>query len=225
MPVRKTVLATNQSYHVFNKSIENITIFKSTNELERATTSLWYYLHKSPQIPFSRYLNLAYKKKINFHNLLVDTSRIVQVICYCLMPNHFHLLVRQLEDNGISKYLANFQNSYAKYFNTSKSRKGSLFLGQFKAVRIETDEQLLHVSRYIHLNPLTGYVVKKEDQLLDYKWSSLEEFLSNNDKPYQVTNPTEIISRFKNSQDYQDFLFNQVAYQRELAHIKHLTHE
>ena len=76
----------------------------------------------------------------------------MEIICYCLMPNHLHLLLRQLMDGGISKFMSNFANSYTRYFNTKSKRKGPVFEGKFKAKRIETDEQLLHLSRHIHLN-------------------------------------------------------------------------
>lgn len=85
----------------------------------------------------------------------------LEIISYCLMPNHFHLLVKQVIDHGIVKCLNNFSNSYTRYFNIRHDRVGPLFQGRFKAVRIETDEQLLQVSRYIHLNPVASSLIEE----------------------------------------------------------------
>ena len=83
------------------------------------------------------------------------------------MPNHFHLLLKQTIDNGISHFLSKFTNSYTKYFNTKYNRVGPVFQGVFKSVHIESDEQLMHLSRYIHLNPVVSAVVEKQN-LLSY---------------------------------------------------------
>ena len=138
------------------------------------------------------------------------------------MPNHFHLLLRQTEERGISKFLSNFQNSYTRYYNTKNERDGAIFLNQFKAVLIRTDEQLIHVSRYIHLNPTTSYVVKDFHSLLDYPWSSLSEYLNN--KP-EICEIETIMDIFGTSTNYRKFLEEQVEYQRELDKIKHLILE
>jgi putative transposase len=80
---------------------------------------------------------------------MAGTPHRVTVIAYCLMPNHFHLVLRQNEDGGISQYLADFQNSYTKYFDLKHRRSGAIFNRQFKAVLIESENQLLHLTRYI----------------------------------------------------------------------------
>ena len=119
------------------------------------------------------------------------------------MPNHFHFLLEQKEDKGISKFLSNLQNSYTKFFNISHERDGSLFSDQFKAVRIETDEQLIHVSRYIHLNPHTGFVVKSLKELEEYPWSSFPDYLQT---PREFVDTEFILSFFGNSQKYIKFV-------------------
>ena len=86
-------------------------------------------------------------------NLAKTSSPLVTFVSYVLMPNHFHLLVQQLTDDGISRLMKLLSDSYTRYFNTKNERVGPLLQGQFKAVRVESDEQLLHLSPYIHLNP------------------------------------------------------------------------
>jgi putative transposase len=138
------------------------------------------------------------------------------------MPNHFHLLLKQIGDSGISKFLSNFQNSYTRYFNVKHERDGSLFLDQFKAIRIESDEQLLHVSRYIHLNPYTGFVIKSEKELETYPWSSYTEYFL--DKP-RIIEKDILLSFFDSKSSFKKFVFNQADYQKRLKEIQHLIFE
>lgn len=116
--------------------------------------------------------------------------------------------------------MSNFQNSYARYFNTKSKRISPLWQGQFKAVRIEDDNQLLHISRYIHLNPYTSFVVKNLKALLQYQWSSLSEYL--NPATGGICSKEIILSQFGNLDDYQKFILDQADYQRRLEGIKHL---
>jgi len=125
-------------------------------------------------------------------------------------------------DGGISKFLSNFQNSYTRYFNTRHQRDGTLFLNQFKAVRIETDEQLIHVSRYIHLNPYASHVIKDIDRLEYYRWSSFSEYISKGDG---FVNKSLLLGFFKNAESYKTFVFDQADYQRTLKEIEHLALE
>ena len=140
------------------------------------------------------------------------------------MPNHFHLLLKQIIDGGISKFMSNFTNRYTRYLNTKNDRNGPIFQGRFKAIRIETDEQLLHVCRYIHLNPYTSYVVKTFSNLEKYPYSSFPEYLGKTKREF--CNKELILHHFnKDRKDYKKFVFNQANYQRELNKIKHLTLE
>jgi hypothetical protein len=88
------------------------------------------------------------------------------------MPNHFHLLVKQSQRNGIPEFMQKVQDSFAKYKNTRYKRTGGLYEGPFRAMRVKTENQLLHLSRYIHLNPHTSRVVPSLKELHDYPWTS-----------------------------------------------------
>jgi putative transposase len=134
------------------------------------------------------------------------------------MPNHFHFLLKQTKDSGIKEFIRLMGNSYAKYFNAKYRRKGSLFESRFKAVRIETDEQLFHVSRYIHLNPYSGFVVKTLNQLIIYPFSSLPEYLS---KTNNVCHQEHLWGQFSSPAKYKQFILDQADYQRTLQGIKH----
>lgn len=115
--------------------------------------------------------------------------------------------------------LTNLQNSYAKYFNIKNKRQGPLFQSMFKAVRVETDEQFLHLSRYIHLNPYTSYLVNRE-QLPSYPWSSYPAYFEN--KLPEVVNTKAILDLTGNINKYKKFVLDQAEYQKNLNTIKHL---
>lgn len=136
------------------------------------------------------------------------------------MPNHYHILAKQISDDGIEKYIGNMQNSYARYMNIKTKRVGSLFQSPFKAVRIETGEQLLHVARYIHLNPLTSFVLTKEKELDNYPWNSYVDYISDFPRPIVNTQPISKIMSTK--EKFIAFTLNQLDYQRKLHQIGYL---
>ena len=220
MPGRKTPLVTGEIYHIFNRGINRIPTFIKKKEYERAVDCLQFYRFKNPPVRLSVFLRYEDKKQNDVLKILKDRVVLIDILSFCLMPNHFHFLLRQKAENGISKFLSNFQNSYTRYFNTKNERDGSLFLNQFKAVRIETDEQLLHVSRYIHLNPHTGYVIKNLQELMTYPWSSFSDYMESSDSFVEID---LIMKYFKNnSVEYQKFVFDQADYQKKLKDIEHL---
>lgn len=98
----------------------------------------------------------------------------VKLLAYCLMPNHLHLLVKQESDSPISKFITALHTSYAKVFNKKYDKVGHLFQDRFKQVIVESDEQLLHLTRYIHLNPVLAGLM---DQPEKYEWSSYREYI------------------------------------------------
>ena len=104
----------------------------------------------------------------------------VSIICYCLLSNHFHLLVRQNTDKSVSSFMHRLTVSYSMYFNKRYNRVGHLFQGNFKAKLIDKDEYLLHLSRYIHLNPCRSSISPLG--LENYPWSSYLEYINKNDK-------------------------------------------
>ncbi len=223
MPGRLTPLVNNQIYHVFNRGINHQPTFLNKIEYKRAKMVIDFYRFNNLPTKLSRFLTLSNNDRIKImDDLRKENNKLVDILAYCLMPNHFHFLLRQLTDKGISKYLGNLQNSYTRYSNTRNERDGSLFLDQFKAKLITTDEQLIHVSRYIHLNPYTSYVVGNFNNLLQYQWSSLSEYLES--KP-NICELETIMSYFKTPKAYQKFLEDQADYQRQLHIIQHLALE
>lgn len=222
MPGRITPLVTDEVYHVYNRGINKQPTFNTKKEYQRAMLATRFYRVSTPPIRLSKFLEQEKERQTEILELMDQAENLVQIICFCLMPNHFHFLLKQQKDGGISKFLGNFQNSYTRYFNTRNGRDGSLFLDQFKAKRIETDEQLIHVSRYIHLNPYAGFVIKTLGDLENYPWSSYPNYLSGND---EFIEPGFVLEMFKGVDKYRRFVLDQADYQRKLKIIAHLTME
>ncbi len=223
MPSRKTLLVRDQIYHVFNKGVAGLPIFNSQNQHQRFMDLIQYYRFANLPLSFSNFKQLPKEVRDEVWNRITKNTSQVEIISFCLMDNHFHFLLKQKTESGIKSFMANLQNGYAKYYNLNNRRAGPLFQSIFKAVRVETDEQLLHVSRYIHLNPSTGYLVNISD-LINYPWSSLPEYILDK-KAYQFINKDIILDLIGGVDKYWEFVFDQAQYQRELGIIKHLALE
>lgn len=224
MPTRLLPLVINEYYHIFNRGINKQPIFLGIRDYRRITDVLDFYSFADLSLRFSKFLLLSKEERIAFWNRVKkENERLVEIICYCIMPNHFHILLKQKEENGISKFMATLQNSYTRYFNTKHGKIGPILQGQFKAVRIEDENQLFHVSRYIHLNPYSSFVVKELIDLKRYPWSSLLEYIGESNA--RVCSKEVIIANFKKDKNYQQFVFDQADYQRRLEEIKHLLLE
>ena len=131
------------------------------------------------------------------------------------MPNHIHLLVHQESETPISKFMQTLNTAYSMYFNLKHRHIGHLFQGKFKYVLVETDEYLVHLSRYIHLNPASAGIVKKPE---DYQWSSYNHYLNIDKLEFIEEKP--ILSYFSSKNlldDYKDFVESRIDYQREIS--------
>lgn len=225
MPYRNVYFANDQIYHVFNRGVAKQPIFLSIRDYQHIIELLDYYRFENTPTSFSNFKKIPHEDRKNLLNNLKQENKIqVEIISFCLMPNHVHLLLKQVVSNGIKKFMANTQNSYAKYFNIKSKRVGPLYQSAFKAVLVESDEQLLHVSRYIHLNPTTSYLINK-NQLFSYPWSSLDCYLDTNFHNHDFVATDLVQSFFKNKENFKQFITDQIDYQRTLDQIKHLTFE
>jgi len=162
-------------YHVYNRGNRKQNIFFSRRDYRR-------FLEKIRE----------YKSKFG-----------ITIICYCLMPNHFHFLLRQNTDIPVTSFMLRLSTSYAKYFNIKYDQVGSLFQGRFRAKLIETDEYLLHLSRYIHRNPKEILPSTPGVGLDKYEWSSYLSFIDKNKA--ELVDPTFILNYFKKNNPKEDY--------------------
>lgn len=209
MPSRIFPFINGYFYHIYNRGSEKKPIFESRRDYQRFLKTLKYYQIEGPKPKFSRFPSLLVKE-------LDESKKIVDIVAYCLMPNHFHLLIKPVKDGGVTEFISKISNSYTKYYNTKHNRIGPLLQGEFKAVPMESNEQLTHISRYIHLNPIVFGMVKNLNQ---YEWSSYQDYIGDQIKSF--CSKEDILYFFKNPQDYEKFVLDQVGYATELEFIKH----
>lgn len=209
MPYRTTPFVDGEFYHLYNRGINKQITFFDKRDYSRFTQTLFYYQIANPKPKFSLFKQSSLFK-------IDESKKIVEIICYCLMPNHYHLLVKQLQEGGISEFMRKFINSYTKYRNTKHKQLGPVFQSLFKAVRIETDEQLIHTSRYIHLNPLVSLLVK---DLKLYPYSSYKTYIDLENDPRVAKK--EILNFFSSPQKYERFVLDQAEYGMTLEILKH----
>ena len=150
---RKFQFSINEYYHIYNRGVEKRDIFMSGDDYSR----------------FQRMLYIANSTKPVVYKLIQRQSletidigdKIVAIGAYCLMPNHFHILVKEVQENGVTDFMEKLSTGYSKYFNKKYERVGALFQGRFKAEHVDSDEYLKYLYSYIHLNPV---------KLIDSRW-------------------------------------------------------
>jgi putative transposase len=138
----------------------------------------------------------------------IVTTRRVELNMFAIMPNHFHLLVQEKKERGISWYLQRIQNCYAKYFNAKYKKRGHLFQGYFRAVPVATDEQLLYLSAYIHRNPRDLQSWRNRE--FEYPWSSYQDCVGQN-RWGQLLVPSIVLDQFSSGASYREFVDTSTA--------------
>ena len=216
--MRKIPLVTDQIYHIFTRSIDKNVVFKEESDYIRAIEAIKYYIYESLPLSFSNYCKLKDKDSFNSKHDLTNQKEVVEIIAYCIMPTHIHLVLKQSIDNGIILFIRKLLDSYTRYYNIKNRRMGPLWQGKFKSVLVDSSEQLLHLTRYVHLNPTTAGLVNNPE---DWPYSSYLEYLN---KSYdKMCNYVEYLDI--DMKDYQEFVDDRKSYQRELGLLKHLTIE
>jgi REP element-mobilizing transposase RayT len=151
MTTRKTALAKGEIYHIYNRGVDKRDISMEPSDSERFLRSMIAFNSKEPvkSLFFAEYPHhfSAVKPLKN-----TDADPLVEIIAYCLNPNHFHLILRQASDGGISELMKRLSGGYTWYFNNKYERSGSLFQGTYKSIHVDVNEYLLHLSVYVNLN-------------------------------------------------------------------------
>lgn len=140
-----------------------------------------------------------------------------EIVCFCMMPNHFHLLIRQVGELKISKLMAKVCTSYSKRFNKKYEHIGHIFQDQFKSVLVENNNQILHLSAYIHSNPEVADLIKESDE---WKFSSYPNFL--NLEEYNLCSKDIILEQFADIQSYKKFVQESVPKIKSLKNLNYI---
>ena len=212
--MRKDTLVNNHVYHVFTRSIAGFKIFSSSSNCRRFVDTMAYYRHDPINTKFSRFKNLSAEGKLK-HLAGVDNR--VLIVAYCLMPTHIHLVLKQIKDDGIMLFMKNSLESFSKYFNVKYKRKGPLWESRFKNVPVKDDEQLLHLTRYVHLNPVSAGIIKKPEE---WKYSSYKTYISKNGSDETMVGWGDLLEI--DSAKYRNFVEERINYQKQISRIKKL---
>lgn len=187
---------TGEYYHVFNRGVEKRKIFLGVDDYERFLTYLKEFNCIDPIYSLYR----AKQQAVEVKPLRKD--KMVEIISYCLNPNHFHFILKQIFQNGISEFMKRLGVGYTGYFNFKNKRSGVLFQGSYKSVHIKNNDQLLYLSAYVNDNhSIHGYESKKGEI---WKYSSLSEYLGKTKHDLCLKNI--LLEQFRNRRDYYDFV-------------------
>ncbi len=177
--MKRPVFINDQFYHVFNRGTDKRDVFADEQDYRRFLFSMKGFNDVNSTLNFYRRLNVGSPTSLK----PINQESLVEILCYCLMPNHFHLIVRQLKENGITSFMRKMGTGYTNYFNQKHKRSGVLFQGKFKSILIESDEYLNYLIQYIDLNPLELIEPDWKEKGLK-NWNKSKEFL----KSYQWGN-------------------------------------
>ena len=205
MALRKQAFAVNEYYHLYNRGTEKRIIFLDNQDYRRFLF-LMYICNTEKSITL---------RDIGNGEFFERGEIIVDIGAYCLMPNHFHILVREKIENGISTYMRKLLTGYSMYFNKKYKRTGKLYEGVFKSIHADKDTYLKYLYSYIHLNPaklidknwkenINRNTAKLLKYVFSYPYSSLREYKN---KEFKIINPSQFPAYFKKSMDHKKELF------------------
>jgi len=216
--LRKDPFITGEYYHIYNRGIDKRVIFKSYKDYERFIMLL-YIGNSKESLHLDELLNRQHKK---FNEVLVldKGEPIVSIGAWCLMPNHFHLLIRQEIDGGITKFMRKLGVGYSMFFNIKYERTGSLFGGLFKSKLIGVDDNYMRqLFGYIHINPLEIEFPEWKEKinkpsadmkkfLESYRYSSYRDYLGENRIEKNIIKSENFPDYFQSSKEFRDFVEN-----------------
>ncbi|MBI2449950.1 MAG: transposase [Candidatus Nealsonbacteria bacterium] len=229
MPVKRPPLINGEIYHIVIRAIEGMKLFRNEKDYYRMIHSLFVFNNNNAAIStYRRQGNEIPNRARSVLALFTKRKLLVEVLAFCLMSNHIHLLVRQVSDGGISKLMRKIGAGYGGYYNKKYQRKGRLFDGRYRAIHIENDNQLKIVFVYIHTNPVAilipnwkeGGIIGKElnkviEFIENYRWSSYPDCLGKKNFP-SLTSREFLINEMDGIKEAQRFINDWLQAKREL---------
>jgi REP element-mobilizing transposase RayT len=201
--MRSINFVTGEYYHIYNRGVDKRNIFLDQEDIMRFFRSMQEFnVEKSIGSIYE-----TVRKRRFRHQVAKYDQELVKFVCYCLNPNHYHFLVEQVVDGGISKFMKKLGGGYSCYFNEKHKRSGTLFQGPFKAIHVSSDEYLLHLSAYINLN---NKVHRFSDLVAKLTKSSWEEYI-NEEKNEIFCNQSIILNYFESIEKYKTFALSSLG--------------
>jgi len=227
MAIERPPLVNNEIYHIVLRGVDDSEIFRDKDDYYRCVFSLFEFNDEKNVSLKQRRKERIRAKKYGNKDFSAKRDLLVEILAFCFMPNHIHLLIRQIKDDGITKFMRKFGTGYANYFNKKHNRKGHLFQGRFKAVHIKGDSQLKIVFVYIHTNPIALIDSKwKEEGIKDsqkaikfienYKWSSYMDYIGKENFP-SVTSRDFLLDVFDKKENCREFVNDWIENKYELS--------
>lgn len=207
--IRKHLFAPGEYYHIYSRGTDKRNIFLHSDDYWRFMTTLiifqgnTYIPQVSRLVPFVKHQMFDKKE---FKEIL--EKKTIDLVSFSLMPNHYHLILKENIENGISNFMQRLGNSYTKYFNLKYQRTGHLFGSVFQSRYIKKNTYLKYLSAYIHLNSSEIYSWNKKE--ITYPWSSFQDYVEKN-RWCEFLCPSIILNQFKNSKDYQKYVLGSGA--------------
>lgn len=221
---RKISFSAEEYYHIYNRGTDKRTIFLENHDYQRFS-ALLYACNGIAPVDIAKH----FRQGRSFADLFeIDRGEtLVDIVAYCLMPNHFHLLVREKEEGGIAKFMGKLSTGYSMYFNKKNDRSGALFEGRFKAKHIDMDEYLKYLFAYIHLNPVkiidpiwkeNGIQnrVAAQDYLSRYGYSSYLDWKGELRLESKILNREAAPEYFTTAKDFDDFVNDWLLFKIEI---------
>ncbi len=211
--MRKTTFANGQYYHIYNRGVDKREVFLDEADFERFLICLREFncieaIGSLYEKSFKKVEHSGTKSPIG--DLVPECEPLVDFVVYCLNPNHYHFALRQLEENGIKKFMQRLGTAYTMYFNKKYKRSGALFQGTFKAIHIDSDDYLLYLSAYINKNHFIHGLGEE-----DWKYASLLEYENMQSKVLSVCKTDLILDQFKSLNEYLEFVDKNALYLKE----------
>jgi len=223
--MKKPIFAEGQIYHVFNRGVEKRDIFIDDKDYLRFIHDLYEFNDIKPVRNLHYFMNHktgnVEARKIYGYQ---EREAIVEILVFTLMPNHYHLMLRQIKDDGIVKFMQKLGTGYTMYFNKRYSRVGGLFQGRFKAVHLTREEHFIYLPYYIHSNPYRGSTSIWE--LEKYRWSSFPDYIGKRNFP-SVTEREFLLDIFGGEEKFKAYTESRLNQGKESMnqHLEGLTLE
>jgi len=239
MPYRRQQFVNREIYHVVLRGIDDNLIFKDIDDYYRGIFSIYEFNTTKPVVIKERRKVRARIKKqtkeATRNPFSDDRDKLVEVLAFCFMPNHIHLLLKQLKEEGVTKFMRKVGAGYGGYFNRKYSRRGYVFQNRFSAIHIKNDNQLKIVFVYVHTNPTAlaeskwkESGIKNPEKVIEflenYKWSSYLDYVGKKNFP-SVTNREFILRIIGNERSCKEFVEHWIKYKGEIKKFANLSLE
>jgi putative transposase len=202
--MRKTEFANGEYYHIFNRGVDKRKIFQDESDFRRFWLSMKLLNDEKDGLMLSWRNRTRFKPGLGLEAFMRQEpgscrKPLVEIIAYCMNPNHFHFILKQHKERGIEKFMHKIGTSYASYFNAKYDRLGTLFQGRFKSIHIKNDSKLLYLASYVNCNSEVHGISKASG----YKWCSFAEYTGKSED--DMCNKKIIMEQFRNRKDYIEF--------------------